>query len=182
MWSLGWGWGAGGPGCRGALGPGGRGLGSCWAAGGWGAVGGWGAAGGWGLGGCALLGWAAGLLVGWAAGGLGWAAGLGLGWGWAGLGWGAGWAKFWAGFAFAFQFFLAWAGVSGLGCRSGGWLGGARPRINWGVLEGAVSSGAWILGNWARIFSHTFNENSKLMKMQLKAKFAQFLFILLLRV
>ena len=62
-----------------------------------------------------------------------------------------------------------------------GWLGEARPRINWGVLEGAVSSGAWILGNWARIFSHTFNENSKLMKMQLKAKFAQFLFILLLR-
>ena len=57
-----------------------------------------------------------------------------------------------------------------------GWLGEARPRINWGVLEGAVSSGAWILGNWARIFSHTFNENSKLMKMQLKAKFAQFLF------
>ena len=85
------------------------------------------------------------------------------GFGLAGLGW-AGWAKFWAGFAFCFSIFsggfgLGWAwaglgGLSGLGCRSGGWLGGARPRINWGVLEGAVSSGAWILGNWARFFPH----------------------------
>ena len=45
-----------------------------------------------------------------------------------------------------------------------------------------MSCGAWILGNWAGISSHTFNENSELMKMQLKAKFTQFLFILLLRV
>ena len=42
---------------------------------------------------------------------------------------------------------------------------------------------AWILAwNWAGISFHTFNENSKLMKMQFKAKFTQFLFILLLRV
>ena len=34
----------------------------------------------------------------------------------------------------------------------------------------------------AGIFSHTFNENSKFMKMQIEAKFTQFLFILLLRV
>ena len=38
---------------------------------------------------------------------------------------------------------------------------------------------AWILAwNWAGISFHTFNENSKLMKMQFKAKFTQFLFIL----
>ena len=64
----------------------------------------------------------------------------------------------------------------GLGCGAG--AGG----LGLGVLGGAVSCGAWILGNWAGISSHTFNENSKLMKMQLKAKFTQFLFILLLRV
>ena len=41
------------------------------------------------------------------------------------------------------------------------------------------------LGYWLGIglgFLPTFNENSKLMKMQFKAKFTQFLFILLLRV
>ena len=73
---------------------------------------------------------------------------MGLGWlGWAGLGWaGLGGQSFGQVFAFCFSIFsggfgLGWAwaglgGLSGLGCRSGGWLGGARPRINWGVLEG----------------------------------------------
>ena len=50
-------------------------------------------------------------------------------------------------------------------------LGGQRGRT-----EGCR---AWILAwNWAGISFHTFNEKSKLMKMQFKAKFTQFLFIL----
>ena len=72
---------------------------------------------------------------------------------------------------------LGWdRGLALLGVGGWDWLGCL------GVLGGAVSCGAWILGNWAGISSHTFNENSELMKMQLKAKFTQFLFILLLRV
>ena len=95
---------------------------------------------------------------------------LKLGVGWAGIGgwlcWGLGAGAGWAGAGLC-----GWGGGAGLGLQGG-----------LGVLGGAVSCGAWILGNWAGISSHTFNENSKLMKMQLKAKFAQFLFILLLRV
>ena len=63
-----------------------------------------------------------------------------LGLGWAGLGWdrhgvrhgvGLGWAGLgWAGLGWA-GLVLGWAGLG----WAGGWLGGARPRINWGVLE-----------------------------------------------
>ena len=97
---------------------------------------------------------------------------------------------------------VGWAGVglAGVGAGAGTcWAGLARragPRAGVVVLEnleGWVSvgaGGALVLAgqgyfekarNWLG-FSHTFKENSKLMKMQFKAKFIQFLFILLLRV
>ena len=61
-----------------------------------------------------------------------------------------------------------WAGGAGAGAGAGAWQLGAG---------GAVGCGAWILAwNWSGISSHT------LMKMQFKAKFTQFLFILLLGV
>ena len=58
---------------------------------------------------------------------------------------------------------------AGLGCGGWGWAGaGAGAGLGLGRLG---------LGS-----AHTFNENSKLMKMSFEAKFTQFLFILLLRV
>ena len=92
---------------------------------------------------------------------------LNLGVGWAGLG--AGFAGGWG---------RGWGWCWGWGWLGWGWGGAAADGLGW-----AVGCGAWILAwNWAGISSHTFNENSKLMKMQFKAKFTQFLFILLLRV
>ena len=65
-------------------------------------------------------------------------------------------------------------------------MGWAGIGAGWG--QGRIGSGAedgWGLDIGLELgwdFSHTFNENSELMKMQFKAKFIQFLFILLLRV
>ena len=57
---------------------------------------------------------------------------------------------------------------------------GAGAPWGWGWQGRAVGLGKGLELGWD--FSHTFKENSKLMKMQFKAKFTQFLFILLLRV
>ena len=72
----------------------------------------------------------------------------------------------------AFQFLiLGRLGFAGLwGCGAGGL--GLRPALGLGLgLD-------W---NLVGISSHTFNENSKLSKMQFEAKFTQFLFILRFR-
>ena len=108
----------------------------------------------------AWLGWLAGWLGCWA----GWAgcwAGCRLGW----LGWG------WFDRNFAVLVFLGWAGL--------GWPG-KWARNSWAGLAGrdwvsAGAAGLW-LWLWGWDLSHTFSENSKLLKMQFKAKCTQFLF------
>ena len=144
------------------------------------------------------MGWAG---LGWA--GLGWA---GLGWlaGWLGFGSGVLSESFERVLFFALVFevgsglgwdrglaLLGWGWAVELG--RGGWAGGCKGawgcweglRELWGLDIGELGwdflAGLWGW-NWAGISSNMFNEISKLMKMQFKAKFTQFLFILLLRV
>ena len=94
---------------------------------------------------------------------------------------------------------VGWAGV-GAGASAGASAGCRAsplpcalpcPERGWGwELSGAgagAGAGALGLGLWGMEIGLEwggihFNENSKLMKMQFKAKFTQFLFILLLRV
>ena len=95
-------------------------------------------------------------------------------------------------------------GGSGKGQKAkfGAWRGGGKgQKAKLGGLEGVLENakkpnlGAWAGCAWSGMGCGlwgmdiglewggiTFNENSKLMKMQFKAKFTQFLFILLLRV
>ena len=67
----------------------------------------------------------------------------------------------------------------GLGLEPGGWGAGAGAG-QWGAARGLRGAGRGC-GLWALDIGlelgYTFNENSKLMKMQFKAKFTQFLFI-----
>ena len=59
---------------------------------------------------------------------------------------------------------VGWAGVGAGWCWPD--LGAGAGQLGAG---GAVGCGAWILAwNWAGISSHTFTENSKVMKMQFK--------------
>ena len=103
--------------------------------------------------------------------GLGWAAGR------------AGWAGYEAGLAAWAQ---GWGWGAGVLRGAGMGLGSFPTHLMKIRLAGAGRGcGLWGLDiglelGWDLL--HTFNENSKLLKMQLNAKFTQFLFILLLRV
>ena len=116
-----------------------------------------------------------------------------MGSGWAGLGGRAGWAK-WPGQGGWLPFEGGWAGLGpaltlplssswGTESKRDGWvvLGYSLARLpGWGWAGVGLGWKIWRLGKGFELgwdLSHTFKENSKLMKMQFKAKFIQFLFI-----